>query len=76
MRSIVRQFLKISLKVNFFGHEKGSFTGATDAKAGQFELCHGGTLFLDEIGDMRLPTQTKILRAIQEGEIQRVGAPK
>ena len=59
-----------------FGHEKGSFTGATDAKAGQFELCHKGTLFLDEIGDMGLPTQTKILRAIQEGEIQRVGATK
>ena len=57
-------------------HEKGSFTGATDAKAGQFELCHKGTLFLDEIGDMGLPTQTKILRAIQEGEIQRVGATK
>ena len=64
------------IESELFGHEKGSFTGATDAKAGQFELCHGGTIFLDEVGDMLLPTQTKILRAIQEGEIQRVGATK
>ena len=64
------------IESELFGHEKGSFTGATDAKAGQFELCHKGTLFLDEIGDMGLTTQTKILRAIQEGEIQRVGAVK
>ncbi|MDG1324268.1 MAG: sigma-54 dependent transcriptional regulator [Opitutales bacterium] len=64
------------IESELFGHEKGSFTGATDTKAGQFELCHKGTLFLDEIGDMGLPTQTKILRAIQEGEIQRVGATK
>lgn len=64
------------IESELFGHEKGSFTGATEAKAGQFELCNGGTLFLDEIGDMQLATQTKILRAIQEGEIQRVGATK
>lgn len=64
------------IESELFGHEKGSFTGATDTKLGQFELCHKGTLFLDEIGDMGLPTQTKILRAIQEGEIQRVGATK
>lgn len=64
------------IESELFGHEKGSFTGATEAKVGQFELCHGGTLFLDEIGDMQLSTQTKILRAIQEGEIQRVGATK
>lgn len=64
------------IESELFGHEKGSFTGATDTKTGQFERCHGGTLFLDEIGDMLLPTQTKILRAIQEGEIQRVGATK
>ena len=64
------------IESELFGHEKGAFTGATDAKAGQFEICHGGTLFLDEIGDMGLPTQTKILRAIQEGEIQRVGSTK
>ena len=64
------------IESELFGHEKGAFTGATDAKAGQFEVCHGGSLFLDEIGDMGLPTQTKILRAIQEGEIQRVGSTK
>jgi two-component system nitrogen regulation response regulator GlnG len=56
-----------------FGHEKGAFTGATTQKLGKFELCDNGTIFLDEIGDMSLPTQTKVLRAIQEGEIQRVG---
>ena len=64
------------IESELFGHEKGSFTGATEAKAGQFELCNQGTLFLDEIGDMSLPTQTKILRAIQEGEIQRVGGTR
>ena len=64
------------IESELFGHEKGAFTGATEAKAGQFEICHGGTLFLDEIGDMTLPTQTKILRAIQEGEIQRVGSTR
>ncbi|MEM0967426.1 MAG: sigma-54 dependent transcriptional regulator [Verrucomicrobiota bacterium] len=61
------------IESELFGHEKGSFTGATSQRNGKFELCDGGTLFLDEIGDMALPTQTKILRAIQEGEIQRVG---
>lgn len=61
------------IESELFGHEKGSFTGATTQRKGKFELCDGGTIFLDEIGDMALPTQTKILRAIQEGEIQRVG---
>lgn len=61
------------IESELFGHEKGSFTGATQQRSGKFELCHGGTLFLDEIGDMELATQTKILRALQEGEIQRVG---
>ena len=64
------------IESELFGHEKGAFTGATEAKAGQFEVCHGGTLFLDEVGDMGLTTQTKILRAIQEGEIQRVGSTR
>tara|TARA_Y100000588_G_C14025982_1_gene826437 strand:- start:40 stop:960 length:921 start_codon:yes stop_codon:yes gene_type:complete len=64
------------IESELFGHEKGAFTGATEAKAGQFDLSSGGTLFLDEIGDMTLPTQTKILRAIQEGEIQRVGGTR
>ncbi len=61
------------IESELFGHEKGSFTGATTQRIGKFELCDGGTIFLDEIGDMTLSTQTKILRAIQEGEIQRVG---
>ncbi|MFZ9201336.1 MAG: sigma-54-dependent transcriptional regulator [Opitutales bacterium] len=61
------------IESELFGHEKGAFTGATGQKPGKFELCDGGTIFLDEIGDMSLPTQTKVLRAIQEGEIQRVG---
>jgi two-component system nitrogen regulation response regulator GlnG len=64
------------IESELFGHEKGSFTGATQQRTGKFELCDGGSLFLDEIGDMALPTQTKILRALQEGEIQRVGGEK
>jgi len=62
------------IESELFGHEKGSFTGATSQRKGKFELCDGGTIFLDEIGDMALTTQTKILRALQEGEIQRVGS--
>jgi two-component system nitrogen regulation response regulator GlnG len=62
------------IESELFGHEKGSFTGATTQRLGKFELCDGGTIFLDEIGDMALATQTKILRALQEGEIQRVGS--
>jgi len=62
------------IESELFGHEKGSFTGATNQRIGKFELCDGGTIFLDEIGDMALTTQTKILRALQEGEIQRVGS--
>ena len=56
-----------------FGHEKGAFTGAVRQQIGKFELASGGTLFLDEIGDLRLDLQAKLLRAIQEGEIERVG---
>jgi DNA-binding NtrC family response regulator len=61
------------IESELFGHEKGSYTGATAQRIGKFELCDKGTIFLDEIGDMALPTQTKILRVLQEGEIQRVG---
>lgn len=61
------------IESELFGHEKGSFTGALAQRIGRFEQCDGGTIFLDEIGDMDLPTQTKILRVLQEGEIQRVG---
>ncbi len=61
------------IESELFGHERGSFTGATAQRLGKFELCDGGTIFLDEIGDMTPTTQTKILRVLQEGEIQRVG---
>jgi transcriptional regulator with GAF, ATPase, and Fis domain len=59
-----------------FGHVKGSFTGAVKDRAGKFEQADGGTLFLDEIGDMSLAAQTKVLRALQESEITRVGSDK
>jgi len=61
------------LESELFGHEAGSFTGATTRRKGRFEMAHGGTLFLDEIGDMSLPTQAKILRVLQEGQFERVG---
>ena len=61
------------IESELFGHERGSFTGATAQRLGKFEQCDGGTIFLDEIGDMTATTQTKILRVLQEGEIQRVG---
>lgn len=56
-----------------FGHEKGSFTGATERRIGKFELAHNGTLFLDEIGELSLELQVKLLRALQEKEIERIG---
>jgi len=59
-----------------FGHEKGSFTGATDKHLGKFQEADGGTLFLDEIGELRLDMQVKLLRALQEGEIDPVGSKK
>jgi transcriptional regulator with GAF, ATPase, and Fis domain len=59
-----------------FGHEKGSFTSAVKQRIGKFELADGGTLFLDEIGDMSLDAQAKVLRALQEGKITRVGGEK
>src|SRR3989449_4952785 len=61
------------LESELFGHEKGSFTGAITRKIGRFEQAGGGTLFLDEIADMSLALQAKILRAVQEREIERVG---
>lgn len=64
------------IESELFGHKKGSYTGATDDRIGKFEEANGGTLFLDEIGDLSLPAQTKLLRAIQEGIIIRVGENK
>ncbi|HWH02187.1 MAG TPA: sigma-54 dependent transcriptional regulator [Gemmatimonadales bacterium] len=61
------------IESELFGHEKGAFSGAVTRKIGRFELARGGTLFLDEIADMTLPLQAKILRAVQEREIERVG---
>jgi transcriptional regulator with PAS, ATPase and Fis domain len=61
------------LESELFGHEKGSFTGATAQKKGKFEIADGGTIFLDEIGDMPMATQAKLMRALQEKEFERVG---
>ena len=76
-----RPFVKVNcaaipselIESELFGHEKGAFTGAHQARKGKFELADGGTLFLDEIGDMRLEVQAKLLRVLQEGEVDRVG---
>ncbi|MEY4659512.1 MAG: hypothetical protein RJB36_1278 [Bacteroidota bacterium] len=64
------------IESELFGHEKGAFTSAVKDKKGKFELASGGTLFLDEIGDMSLSAQAKVLRALQENVIQRVGGEK
>lgn len=64
------------LESDLFGHEKGAFTGAIAQRKGKFELAHGGTLFLDELGELAPHLQVKLLRAIQEREIQRVGGTK
>lgn len=76
-----RPFIKVNcaaiprelIESEFFGHERGAFTGAVSSKPGRFELASGGTLFLDEIGAIPLETQVKLLRALQEGEFERVG---
>src|SRR5262245_50364256 len=83
-RSVTSPFLAVNLSAiphelvesTLFGHERGAFTGALKQQLGKFELAAGGTLFLDEIGDLRLDLQAKLLRAIQEGEIERVGGSK
>jgi transcriptional regulator with GAF, ATPase, and Fis domain len=64
------------IESELFGHEKGSFTSAIKQRLGKFELAHKGTLFLDEIGDMSLQAQAKVLRALQENKITRVGGEK
>ncbi len=76
-----RPFIKVNcaaiprelIESEFFGHERGAFTGAVSSKPGRFELASGGTLFLDEIGAIPLETQVKLLRALQEGEFERIG---
>jgi formate hydrogenlyase transcriptional activator len=64
------------LESEWFGHERGAFTGALSQKVGRFELAHQGTLFLDEIGDVPLELQSKLLRTLQEREIERLGSPR
>jgi two-component system nitrogen regulation response regulator NtrX len=72
MMSIPRDLVESEM----FGHERGAFTGATDRRIGRFELAHTGTLFLDEVGDLHAEAQAKLLRAIEAGEIERVGGGK
>jgi two-component system nitrogen regulation response regulator NtrX len=64
------------IESELFGHEKGSFTGAASRHLGKFEQAHGGTLFLDEVGDMPFGMQAKLLRVLEEGEIERIGADR
>ena len=64
------------IESELFGHEKGSFTGAAGRHTGKFEQAEGGTIFLDEIGDMPLPMQAKLLRVLEEGEVERIGGDK
>ena len=64
------------IESDLFGHERGAFTGAISRKIGRFELADGGTIFLDEIGDLPMELQTKLLRVLQEGEIERLGNPQ
>ena len=64
------------IESELFGHERGAFTGATGQRSGKFELADGGTLFLDEIGDMSLNAQAKVLRALEEGKVERVGGSR
>lgn len=88
IHNVSKRFEKPMIKVNtaaipkdlieseLFGHQKGAFTGALDEKPGKFELADGGTIFLDEIGDMPMDLQVKILRVLQEGEVERLGSTK
>ena len=64
------------IESELFGHEKGAFTGATSGRAGKVEQANGGTLFLDEIGDMPLPMQAKLLRVLEQNEVERIGGEK
>jgi two-component system nitrogen regulation response regulator NtrX len=79
-----RPFIKVNcaaipeelIEAELFGSEKGAYTGATERRKGKFEAADGGTLFLDEVADMSLRVQTKVLRALQEGEIEKVGSSR
>ena len=64
------------IESELFGHERGSFTGATQKQIGKFEQADRGTIFLDEVGDMSLKTQAKVLRVLQEGEVERLGSAR
>ena len=64
------------IESELFGHEQGAFTGAVGRQIGRFELAHGATIFLDEVGDLPLSLQVKLLRVLQEGEIERLGSGK
>ena len=64
------------IESELFGHEKGSFTGATEKQIGKFEQADRGTIFLDEVGDMSLKTQAKVLRVLEEGEVERLGSSR
>lgn len=64
------------IESELFGHERGAFTGATERRIGRFELAHGGTLFLDEVGEIPLELQAKLLRVLQEGELERLGGSR
>src|SRR5690606_3995253 len=64
------------IESELFGHEKGSFTGATEKQIGKFEQADRGTIFLDEVGDMSPKTQAKVLRVLQEGEVERLGSAR
>ena len=75
-RSTARRSRKELIESELFGHEKGAFTGAVGARKGAFEEADGGTLFLDEIGELPLDLQAKLLRALESGEIKRVGASR
>ena len=72
----MRRSAKELIESELFGHEKGSFTSAVKQRKGKFELADGGTLFMDEIGDMSLSAQAKVLRALQENKITRVGGDR
>ncbi|WFO15498.1 sigma-54 factor interaction domain-containing protein [Cellulophaga baltica 4] len=68
------QSQKELLTVNFLGHEKGAFTGATATRSGYFEVADGGTIFLDEVGELPLTTQVRLLRVLENGEFLKVGS--